>query len=1074
MNEKLGRYIETYKRLFLKGQIDNPKSVAILQQKKISLGLSDDEINEAITRVLNQFGELITFIENILEFSDISFENKRLNEDDMEEVVEFWRDLGMSDDDGNKTLDVITEKFLCKSSENHDDNFTELNNGNVEVEEVFEFNNFSKETYYNEKSSLKTNVILEDEGLNEDYLKEIDRSFGRNSDEVFIGEVNVKDKGIILANKREKSLLEEYKEVLEKNKNKNVVTMQVRLLNLVIGYGLGFESELFSIEKRKEVTATNMVSIFKANYFEFLNDLMISLKESELIDLDNIPEYTLEEFFNYEVILKYAEKIDILNKAIDEGEDETTFAWLARSTMQFESRKIMSKLTAPVIEYVVKIIRNCKGKRAISNEKEFKAFKVIDDILIMMVANITNRALYNINELITQNLYDSTLDLIQIIDSKQKGLVHLEELKKVDTKKDNKKYSFVLISALKEYPYLEDAHLGIIDILSEKDMEIRKYLLECAYKVIEPSGECCNSINNELIEMGNKIYTESIGKLNHNELEFDEVRRFCDKLQSKFNITDANTIVQTELNNFGRVISVVNYKNVNEDIRIKLYRKDMSELKKSRVEEYERNNRCAYLREHYNIEDQKVIIDTELSNFNTIISEDVDFSLVEYDIRKNIYESKLNDLQYEYDQELLETLIIEARVNYKINLIEARDMELMKFGRWFGELDLSDKVGDAMNKYVRSLSQNIIMQPISEDKKSELLNELKEKSGFSTHEFYAIQNKIGNSEITLNDEDAIELEFINKALEIFSKYPNMILESKLCSFKDEDFHCGVFIRKFEEIRTELRDKELFTLRKENNKDGFLITSKAIYHSSWDRAILFKDIKKIIWREKSEIKNSQRFFRPYIFIAISGEEYKFDFIGFRQIETFRNFMIELINGYKMLLGEERCIYEECSVKSNSLRVEDMLAGNNVFARYKGDITAIDQLINYVIKISDVNVRRHIKFQKPNTLTDGKIKNAINAYASLKDGEKPVLCFDSTIFKSGKEGFLLTTRGIYCKNKFGTPWFVSNADMKFIKLEEENLILNERQTSMITVEESARNAIREILEFLSFAFKNLENQ
>lgn len=1070
MNEKLGRYLETYKRLFFRGQIDNPKSLAILQQKRVSLGLSEDETKNATNEINSKFSELISFIENILEFSVLDMENKSIDSGDREEIAEFWRDLGLSDEDGNKILELIINKFV-NNSMNRESYDIHKNNFDVEVEEVYEFNNYSQNNYGQNFSNINTKVIFEEE-LDDDYLKDIDNSFN-DQENTFAYESNTMDKGIVVAHKKEKTLLEEYKEILEKNRKNKTITMQVRLLNLAISYGIGFESDLFSIEKRKEVTAPNMVSIFKTTYFEFLNDLMISLRESGLIDLDNIPEYTLEGFFNYDVILKYAEKIDILNKAIDDGEDETTFAWLARSTMQFESRKVISKLTGPVIEYVIKIIRNCKVKRAVSNEMEFKAFKVIDDILIMMVANLTNRALYNINELITQNLYDSTLDLIQIIDSKQKGLVHLEELKKQDTKNDKKKYSFVLISALKEYPYLEEAHLGIIDLLSENDMEIRKYLLECAYKVIEPSGEGCSTINNELIEMGNKIYTESIEELNYNELEFDEVRRFCEELQNKFNITDANTIVQTELNNFGRVISVVNYKNVNEDIRIKLYRKAMNELKKSRCDEEERNNRCAYLREHYNIEDEKVIIDTELSNFNTVISEDVDFTLVDYDIRRSLYEEKLNGLQYEYDQEKLEAAIIEARVNYKINLIEARDMELMKFGRWFGELDLSDKEGDAMYKYVRALSQNILMQPITEDKKSELLNVLKEKSGFSTHEFYAIQNKIGNSEITLNDDDAVELEFIDKALEIFSKYQNMYLEAKLCSFKDDDFHCGVFIRNFEKTRNELRDKELFTLRKENNKDGFLITSKAIYHSSWDRALLFKDIKKIIWKEESEIKNSQRYFRPYIFLEIPSGEFKFEFVGFRQIDIFKNFITDLINSYKMLIGEERCKYEECSVKSNSLRVEDMLSGNSIFTKYKGEPTSLNDIVNYVIKISDMNVRRHIKYQNPKAPVEGKIRNAINAYASMKQGEIPVLAFDSTIFKSGKEGFLLTTRGVYCKNKFGTPWFVSHKDMKFIKLNEENLIFNDRQTTMITVEESARNTIREILEFLSFMLKNINN-
>ncbi|MGL5615535.1 MAG: hypothetical protein ACRDD2_04805 [Sarcina sp.] len=1061
MGEKLSRYLETYKRMYFKGQIGNEKSNLILERKRINLNLNEEEARANTEELLNKFNELIDFIKNILEVSDFQL-GDQLETEDREEIVEYWRDLELSDEDGEKILNITIETI--------DENNQYSNKGNFDGQAT-RYNNFNtdkSENYY------EGNIIVEEvQDLNEDYSKGIEPDFVKE-ESAFTFDANHRDTGVIIINKKEKTLLEEYKEIIEKNKDNRVVTMQVRLLNLVISYGLGFENELFLINNRKEVTATNMVSMFKATYFEFLNDLMVSLKESNLIDLDNIPEYTLEEFFNYDVILKYAEKIDILNKAIDDGEDETTFAWLARSTMQFESRKILSKLTVPVVDYIVKIIRNCKGKRAVSNEKEFKAFKVIDDILIMMIANLTNRALYNVNELISQNLYDSTLDLLQIIESKQKGLVHLEEIKKLEGQIDSKKGVFLLISALKEYPYLESAHLEAINILSNNDLAIRKRLLELAYKIIEPSGESCNEINNELIEMGNKIYTESLDNLSDKELEFDEIRAFCEELQSKFNITDANTIVQIELNNFGKVISVVNYKQVNEDLRVKLYRKDMAELKKSNPSDYERTNRIAYLREHYNIQDQKLIIDTELSNFSTIISEDVDFSLVEYEIRRELYENKLNELQYEYDQERLEMLIIEAKVNYKIKLTEARDMELMKFGRWFGELDLSDKLEEDIYKYIRSLSQNILMQPINEDKKSELLAQLKEKSGFSTHEFYAIQNKIGNGDIALNDEDTIELEFVEKALEVFNKYPNMILESKLRSFKEADFHCGVFIRNFENTRKELRDKELFTLRKENNKDGFLITSKAIYHSSWNKAILYKDIKKIIWKEKSEVKGTQRFFRPYLFIGTGANQYIFEFIGFRQIDIFRNFLMDLINCYKMLTGEERCKYEECSVTSNSLSIEDMLDGNKYFAKYKGDIESTDDIINYVIKEADYNMRRHLRFQQPKARLDGKIKNAINSYASIKNDEVPVLCFDSTIFKSGKEGFLVTSKAVYCKNKFGTPWSVDHKNMKFIKLQDENIIFNDRQTTMVTVEEGCRNNIRDLIEFLSFLFKNIENK
>lgn len=117
MNEKLVRYLETYKRLFFRGQINNPKSLAILQQKRISLGLSEDEVENASNELSNKFDALINFIENILEFSGFDIENKSIDSGDREEIVEFWRDLNLSDDDGNKILELIINKFTNNSRE---------------------------------------------------------------------------------------------------------------------------------------------------------------------------------------------------------------------------------------------------------------------------------------------------------------------------------------------------------------------------------------------------------------------------------------------------------------------------------------------------------------------------------------------------------------------------------------------------------------------------------------------------------------------------------------------------------------------------------------------------------------------------------------------------------------------------------------------------------------------------------------------------------------------------------------------------------------------------------------------
>ncbi len=431
-----------------------------------------------------------------------------------------------------------------------------------------------------------------------------------------------------------------------------------------------------------------------------------------------------------------------------------------------------------------------------------------------------------------------------------------------------------------------------------------------------------------------------------------------------------------------------------------------------------------------------------MNNFGMIFS-DVDFLKVEYGIRKDMFKKKIEELEYERNQQFLEDKIIEYKEKYRIDTKYAMNLEISKFGRWFGELDLSDIEEEDLEGFIIKLSKTIMILNLTEEKKN----------------------------ILLNNEDSIEIEFIEKSMELFEKYPSIMLEEKLLSKNDEDFLCGVFIKTFSRVRDKLRDEDLFLLRKRNNREGFLLTSKAIYHSNWTNAILLKDINKVIWREKSNLKNGQRYFRPYIFLVTDLEEVKFDFVGFRQVDVFIKFLIDFINTYKLLLGKERCVYEKISIEEGTLSVEEMLEGNILIEKFTGSRRSIEDISNFINKEVSTELKKLIKIQDVKLKTDSKIKNAIVAYAPIESDEVPLVGFDSTLFKSGKEGFLLTSKAVYCKNKFGNPWVVKHKDMKFIKIENEYIIFNDKQTTISTIPEVQRQELRNLLELLSYIFKGV---
>jgi len=80
-----------------------------------------------------------------------------------------------------------------------------------------------------------------------------------------------------------------------------------------------------------------------------------------------------------------------------------------------------------------------------------------------------------------------------------------------------------------------------------------------------------------------------------------------------------------------------------------------------------------------------------------------------------------------------------------------------------------------------------------------------------------------------------------------------------------------------------------------------------------------------------------------------------------------------------------------------------------------------------------------------IPDKKLKNATSSYAStLTHDETAVMLYDPTIFGSAKEGFLLTTRRLFCKSRSNNSGYTELCDIK-------NIIKTKEARSEQTIED-----------------------
>lgn len=118
------------------------------------------------------------------------------------------------------------------------------------------------------------------------------------------------------------------------------------------------------------------------------------------------------------------------------------------------------------------------------------------------------------------------------------------------------------------------------------------------------------------------------------------------------------------------------------------------------------------------------------------------------------------------------------------------------------------------------------------------------------------------------------------------------------------------------------------------------------------------------------------------------------------------------------------------------------GSEIVTQKEKANISYQELIEYVKNIINVTAlpETHRYYILAGT-NDKKYSNAFASYCKLQVGEFPILLFDNTIFGSAKEGFVLTTRGIYFRNSSDKMGFVPYKECdNRVLISEYDIIIN----------------------------------
>lgn len=960
---EIKRYLESYKRMFFKDQLDNPRSKAILEKRKEVLNLKDIDVSEVELEIKEKLINGVDFIRDLLK------EEKELSDSDRLEADKYFENIGLDKIDVDSAMELVKEKSILVDTNNVENSIDmELSENSTSIEGIILDDNFGM------VEELRENDVLIDS------LEEIDEVIDVNQYLDIFSEDNQK----LIEND------EFFYDYLDIN------SREFKLESLKV---LFFNGCLMCLEKLKdkmgnlEITEIHsrekIFNIFYDTYGDLINYTYGVLIKEEMCEVHFSKTTLFEKIFGLQCIgtlIKQMNKISIMFKnniakeEIEKSVEKSINVY--KNNSEKEYFKTFSIITLE--EEIEKIFDDFVNKHSFNSVLEkslislfMEAMKFINKCAVANFDIYTDELGRNLNELL-----EASENINNAIQDKASYLSDLDS------------YMELIKNLLKQYPFSETLYIefGYFKV----DTFIKYDYLNKAVDIIDNCGEKNSKILEEIKLVEIDLYNEYLSRI-PNDLSNGVKIALSYYCARKFNLqNNMNVIFEGEMDKFGDVLSEIDIENVDINLRSKIFRKKLQKIKEDVIEDKELIEIINTIKEKYKI-----------SNWEAFKGE--------YSIFGIAYEENVFDNLDENDRKSL--------LNYCMNSI-------------------------------KEISAN-------EDEKIEYLLKLQERNIVNKKIFRDVQYEVFDEVIALTELEKKEFEFSDSVKSLYNKYLEKVIKLDISVKDDKD---TIIIPEFyEKFRDEDEDEPIFIYSEESNfsskSESFIITNRRIYSSYESDFIELSDIIEFKLESYSRVIKGERIFFEGIFVKAKDKEYKLCSNLSYGKEELRKLLCDILDEYRRIFVVAKIIeieapmeeivsfMDETASLENKKLMETLklnLYGNKFYELMSDLLNCgsidIDDIILELSNIISIDLGKKLFFKDITAGYSEKLSNACGSYVlEIDKAEEVLFVYDNSRFGSAKEGFILTDKGIYCKNRMGTPWFMELKYIDTIKAKENNKIL-----------------------------------
>ncbi len=1123
-NNELKKYLDSYKRLFFRKQLDTPKSKLILDKKRESLGLSKEEVGNVEALVNKSLCNSIDFINAIMDLNG----SGEVAEDDLLEINEYCMDLGLEEEDimlclnfakeknndskatvvdtlenesNKKNVQAVDEEFVNKkekkikketrdsgdlpSFKNRAKEILKIDNSEIDKEsltndaiealkeeissekshvlellELEEELEAKKNLQVNSQEAVETVEILDAEKIEEgisDAKETFDTEIieSKNNfetieilnlevleDNKLAQEDNFSDDNILIvneaksnsSNEQEKKLFNDFDEEIEFVEKKVAVESEYKESTSFIKYDgedmlskenslddildlesrdfrletlktlfyngclicvERFKDNIFNIRGRRNFTNDNIKSAFYDGYSELIDYTHAFLTKEGINDNSIEKDKLFESIFGLQCLQTLTKQISKINIMVDNSVSEAQIMTsVDRSIGIYKANSDKPHFKTYAVRSISKEIKAIFEEAKLDYSLRDSIEQGIYKLILEAVEFINKCGLANF-DIYTE---DHGRTLNQLLEAKAKAKQIIGKYNE-GRKISDEEYVVILRDAIVDYPFFEDTYVALSKVESEN---IRKYnLLISAIELLNKCGEEADNIIKEIKDVEKGLYVDEITKVPSHANE--EVKKaLCAESIELYNIRDCDIIFEAEINHFGYVVSDIDINKVSEEARIATFKHELEIIKEA-----------------------------------------------------------------DYIDELRKDKIEETKEKYSIRNWECFKAEYAVFGssfegNVFADLDTQDRttILDYCMKAIKDVAQT------GKDKR-DMLCELQVRNIMEKRQFREIEKDVFGFVIPLDEEETIEFDFMEKVNYIYRDSEEEIkaLDISIKS-KKWDMEVPGFYHLIRDMQMDYEPVIMAYVEDDKsgkNKEGFVITDRAIYSSYAKRFLKFSEIESLKVRNYSKVKKGERIFFDGIFVDLEHRDYKLcsNYMGSK--DDFSVMLNKILDAYRDVNGLAPLERPEDNTEENMLLgidSENILFGNkrlqeelkvnleeNKYYELMSDLLNYDNLSfkEILIELSSLvnkEVGENIYFSEITEGSGEKIREACTSYVmSISELEEIYLVIDNTKkfpFAFQKNGMVISSKGIYCKNKNEDEWFIDLKYANNIKTKEDNKI------------------------------------